>query len=386
MIRRTLGISAGLLLIVATTISGQETETKKSLPFEFKVSGDTVETFKSEFKLNAKLDQSTPEGLINSYALLTDNRSDVSKALEDSFKPVQEIVRKAEQPIRAKLFSEEMNKKVSEAEKPDEDSKGDSDYRSEPTEVTNVTDGDNGARLVETVQKTSYMTEAWDPETGEPTGKMEKHEDENKFRYTCIKGEDGSWRIERVESWQQDWDNWNGMDDEPAYKWTESATMVHWMLKRESPAKPEELKQDTPENAALSLFNHLLRQRETWSDTMQQRALRGWIDAIMPMFTEKGLKGPEEKKEEGEEEMEGFDKSPKREVEFVSDDADGVKRVKFKQTSEWFGSVEVYVKKDGETWKIIKAGYYETDFDMDSGGMKETEFVEENNLDMLSWR
>ena len=121
MIRRTLGISAGLLLIVATTISGQETEAKKPLPFEFKTSGDTVETFKAEFKLNAKIDQSSPEALVNSYNLLADNRSEVSDAMESTFKPVEEIVRKSEQPIRAKLLTEEMVKKVAEAEKSSEE-------------------------------------------------------------------------------------------------------------------------------------------------------------------------------------------------------------------------------------------------------------------------
>ena len=233
------------------------------------------------------------------------------------------------------------------------------------------------------------MMEGWDEETGEPTGKMEKQENEYKNRFTCSKGEDGSWRIDGVERWEQDWENWNGMDDEPAFKWVATSTIVHYLMAREAVKKPEALKQDTPENTALSLFNHLLAQRSAWNDEMRAKALRGWADAIMPLFSEKGMKDPNEKKEgeegeEGEEEM--FGKEAKREVEFVSDDADGVKRVKFKKTNEWFGSVEVYVKKVGEVWKITKAGYYEMDWDMDSGEMKETEFIEENNLEALSWR
>lgn len=387
MIRRTLGMSAGVLLLVAASVSGQETEAKKPAPFEIKISGDSIENLKTEFKLNAKLDQSSPEALINSYCLLADNRSEVNDANEASFKKVQDILRKAEQPIRAKLFTEEMDKKVSEAKKPEADS-DDSDYGAEPTEITKVSDGADGAKLVETLQKTWYMMESWDEETGEPTGKKEKQVNEQKQRFTCSKGEDGNWRIDTVESWQPDYENWNGMED-PAHKWTPTRTIIHWMMEQEKPEKPAELKQDTPENAALSLFNHLLRQRETWNDEIQSRAIGGWVDALMPLFSEKGMKDPSEAEEEGEEDGEEedmFGRNKKREIEFVSDDADGVKRVKFKKSSEWFGAVEVYVKKDGEVWKIVKTGYYETDWDMDTGDMKETEFVEEYNLEMLAWR
>ena len=383
MIRKTLGVSAGLLLIVATTISGQETAPAKPLPFEFKVSGDTVESFKAEFKLNAKVDQSTPEALVNSYCLLTDNRSEVSDAIEKTFDPVQDIVRKAEQPIRAKLFSEEVQKKVAEAEKPDEESSKDSEYGRNATEISNVSDGANGAKLVETVQVTWFMMESYNEETGEPTGEMEKQENKSKQRFTCSKGEDGNWRIDKVEA-KYSW-GMKGTDEEES-EWEPTSTIVHYMMMREAVEKPEELKQDTPENAALSMFNHLLRQRSAWQDEMQSRALSGWVEAIMPMFSEEGLKNPDEAKEgeEGEEEM--FGENTKREVDFVSDDADGVKRVKFKASNEWMGAVEVYVKKDGEVWKIVKAGYYEMDYDMDSGEMKETEFVEEYNLEMLNWR
>ena len=379
MIRITLGISAGVLLLVAASVSGQDTEAKKPLPFEFKVTGDTVETFKAEFKLNAKIDQSTPEGLINSYCLLADNRGEVSKAQETAFKPIPDIIRKAEQPIRARLFTEEMAKKVAETENPD-DSENKSEYGQEATEILSVTDGKDGAKLVETVQKTWFMMEGWDSETGEPTGKMEKQEREAKLRYTCSKGQDGNWRIDMVERQEQ---AWAGMDEEPSFEWVATKTTIHWVMERAKAGKPDELKQDTPENAALSLFNHLLRQREAWNDEMHYRALRGWMDAIMTMFSEKGLKGPE--KEEGEDDTELFGTKVKREVEFVSDDADGVKRVKFKPSNEWFGAIEVYVKKEGEVWKIVKTGYYETDWDME-GNMKETDFVEEYNLDMLTWR
>lgn len=364
-------MSAAALLLVA--VSAQAQDSKPA--YEFKVSGDTVDSFKAEFVLNAKLDQGTPEGTVAAYALLTDNRTENSGPTTEFYKKGAEIVNKAVKPLFEKLLSEELMKLRNEAEGKTEE---ETTYKAHATEIKGITDGKDGAKLVETYQKTTYMAEAWDPETGEKTGKMEEQSWESKFRYTCIKGEGDKWRIDRVESLMT---NWSEMDEEgnAPEEWTETTSTIHWYLMDQEVTKAEELKQDTPENAALSLFNCAFQNRDNWNSELFRRGQKGWLEAIKPLFTEKGLKGPEDSGEKF-----SFTKEA-RAVDKVSDGTDGVKKVKFKQMNDWAGAVEVHCKKVGEVWKVVNAGYYELEWN-DMGDMVEGEFVETKELDTLTWR
>jgi hypothetical protein len=56
---KAMWFSAALLLLVAVTAQAQE----EKAPYAWKISGDTVESFKAEFVVNTPADQSTPEVL-----------------------------------------------------------------------------------------------------------------------------------------------------------------------------------------------------------------------------------------------------------------------------------------------------------------------------------
>lgn len=370
---KTMWYSAAVVLLVAVTAMAQE---EKKQPFEWKVSGDTAETFKAEFVLHAKPDQSTPEGTITAYALLADNRTEHAAINQAYYKKAQEVVKKAVKPMYEKLLGEELFKST-EAANAEVGDKDDS-YKSGAMTITATTDGEKGAKLVETLQKSSYMSEGYDPETGEPTGKMEEQTYETKSRFTLVKGEDGKWRIDRIEQMMKNWEKMDDMGNAPE-EWQQTGSMLSWYMNMEEPEKAEEIKQDTPENAALSLYHGLFLKRDALNMSIFSTGQKGWVDATKALFTENGLKGPPEDGESFE------TPSSKREVDKVTDGSEGVKHVKLKARSEWYGSTELHLKKVGDSWKIIKAGYYDMTWD-DMGEMKEGEFIEVSNIDELSWR
>ena len=298
----------------------------------------------------------------------------------DAFEPVDELVNEAEGPIRAKLFTDDARKKMQQADKPKSDARK-IEYGKEATEIAEVTDHEDGRKLVETSQVAWYVGEVWDAEAEEMVTK--RQEDKIRMRFTCSKAESGDWQIDRVERWQFSKKASKG-GARRISDWVAVPTALHNVTPRETPPDPEPLKQDTPENAAHSLFDHLLRQRTIWKHELRSRALRGWIDALVPMFSEEGLKDPIEeelaqlKKKAGDQ--------PAREIEFTSDGVDGIKRVKFKRGDGWMGSVEVHLKQEDEVWKVIKAGYYRVEIDRETGVPTEARFVEEYNLELLDWR
>jgi hypothetical protein len=350
---------------------------EKKQPYEWKTSGDTVETFKADFVLHATPDQSTPEGTINAYAILADHRTEYAPITQEFYKKAQEVVSKATKPLFEKLFSAELVKST-ETANAESEGKDDSDYKVSAMTITATTEGEKGAKLVETVQTTSYKTPVSNPETGEPTGKMEEQSYETKMRFTLVKGEDGKWRIDRVEQLMKNWEKMDDAGNAPE-EWQQTGSMLSWYLNMAQPEKAEEIKQDTPENAALSVWHGLFRQRDVWNMTVFAASQKGWVDATKALFTENGLKAPEE--EGSAIEM----TSNKREVDKVTDGSDGVKQVKLKPRSEWYGATELHLKKDGDNWKIVKAGYYDMVWD-DMGEQKEGEFIEVTNIEELSWR
>jgi hypothetical protein len=371
---KTMWYSAAVLLLVAVTAMAQE-ENKQ--PYEWKTSGDTVETFKAEFVLHAKADQSTPEGTINAYALLSDNRTDHAAINQAFYKKGQEVVAKAAKPLYEKLLSVELVKST-EAANADTGKTDDNSYKAGAMTITATSDGEKGAKLVETLQKATYMAEGYDPETGEPTGKMEEQTYETKMRFTLVKGEDGKWRIDRTEQMTKNWEKMDDMGNAPE-EWQPTSSVLSWYLNMEEPEKAEEIKQDTPENAALSLWHGLFRQRDSWNRSIFSSGQKGWIEAMKALFTEQGMKAPDD----GGEKYEA--PSSQREIDKVTDGSEGVKQVRLKPRSEWYGATALHLKKEGDSWKIVKAGYFDMSWN-EMGEMVEGEFIEVNNIEELAWR
>jgi hypothetical protein len=374
--KRAMWISATVLLLVAVSARAQDA---KKAAFEWKTSGDTVETFKAECVLASPIDQSTPEGVVNGYTLLTDNRSEHREASDAIGKKAEELVAKAVKPLYDKLLGEELAKsrEAAIAESSKESSKG--SYKSEATTITSVTDGKDGAKIVETSQKGSYSSEEWDYEKGEPTGKMVETPWENKSRYTVIKGEDGKWRINVIEMLQKNWDKADDMGEAPE-EWMPSQSALIWLMQEQPETKPAELKQDTPENTAQSLFNSVFASADNYQNKVFASAKQSWIGLLKPLHTEAAMTPP---KDEDGAKFATAERS--HEVDKVTDGSEGVKVVKFKATSEWSGAIEIHVKKTGDVWKIVKAGYYDVKWD-DMGEMSEGDFVEVTNLEQLRWR
>jgi hypothetical protein len=375
--------SAALLLLVAVSAQAQDSKP----PFEWKTSGDTVETFKAELKLNTAIDQSTPEGTVNGFSLLTDGRDEHREAFDAVSEKAYAAIDKSVDPLFEKLLSEELNKSRLDA-RAESRKKGSSSYKSGATTIVSVTEGKDGAKLVETLQKNSWMNEEYDPETGEKTGKMKEEIYENKGRYTLIKGEDGKWRIDSYERMQKNWEKMDDMGNAPE-EWVVSDTMLSWLMQKYEPAKTADLKQDTAEAAAQALFNCVFPKRDNWERQSYASAQESWLVVLKPLHTENAIKAAAAKDgegKEGEAEIETGD-SGSREVDKVTDGAEGVKQVKFKARTEWSSPMELHVKKTGDVWKVVKVGVYDKDWEnMDENGNAPEKFREITNVEELRWQ
>src|SRR5688572_10071334 len=73
-------IALPLLLIAAVVAVSAQAEKP---PFEWKVSGDTVETFHMELVANQKADQSSAKNTVLTYAAFTDNRESTAAMMKD---------------------------------------------------------------------------------------------------------------------------------------------------------------------------------------------------------------------------------------------------------------------------------------------------------------
>ena len=350
--------ASGVLLFAVAAISAQDPAPPKKPLLNWKVSGETAEEFKAEFEFGGKIDQSTPEALVNTHSELCDNRSEHQESANTLMKAAYKLVNKSMDGVEKSLLTEELIKGLRET---DEDR--DSSYKRHASEITGQSDGPDGSKYVEVVQKSSFEDET----------------SESKQRFKCVKGEDGKWRIDAVEAWEMDWSDWDG-EGEPEYKWQSTMTMIHWInMEKPKPIGPApELKQDTPENAAMALFSNVIERRAAWDTELQMRALKGWGELLGGLYTDAGRKAPGANEFPEREEA-------KREIDKVSDGEDGVKKVLFKKRYEWGEPVEIHIKKAGEAWQIVAAGYYEIEVDME-GEQRLGDFVPVTNLKELSWR
>jgi hypothetical protein len=146
-------------------------------------------------------------------------------------------------------------------------------------------------------------------------------------------------------------------------------------------AQVPDVKRDTPEDAAKSLFESLMVRRDLLTESVRAKGLSGWLDVLKPLFTDEFLKTQDDRAAEWVKQ-----KVPEaaREVEKVSENTDGTRTVRFKPIDSYGGAVEVRVSRDGERWKVASAGFYQAG--RDSLERPVWKHVPEPNLYNLKWR
>lgn len=364
-----------LLLMGMVITSAQETgesndarDTEKH-PFEIKVSGDTAEDFKLEFIAHYKVDQSNPTALVKSYAAYSDNRESARVAMEEVGQKWQEAVDESMAPAEKKLLTEKAFEALH--SEGDEDESNFSQTR-EPIEVASETKSEDGV-WVETTQEVETRSPDWQ------TGEMTTVNSVEKLRFQCVKGEDGKFRINAIQAWTQDWDNISE-DGEPKMAWLNDSGMYIYLLYSmadQAAEEPEPIKQSTPRETALSLFNSLRPTKTQMQTTVGSKGMDKWLEVVGGMFTDDYKKAQDKKVSDWEKNASPAPELP--EVESVSTSESGDESVvKFKQADEWAGGVELNLKKVGDVWKIDKAGYYEGAFDTE--GNKVWKYVEQPDV------
>ncbi|MCA8913945.1 MAG: hypothetical protein KDB90_00935 [Planctomycetes bacterium] len=361
------------LLVSAVMLAGAQ-ETAKP-PFEWKVSGDTVETFKLEFTAIKAIDQSSAKALIETWAAYTDNRESTSKSMDVVGEKWDAALAKSLRAHESKLLAEEFIKRR-DAEKEGEE-KGEVTYSSTRGEekVTGESTDQKGTTWVETTQSVKVRQKDWQ------SGEWKETTEESKSRYACVKGEDGKWRISRIEQQRKQVDK----DGNVVMTWKEQGTMLDFMLfyrRQFENRKPlPALKQDSPEAAAMSLFENLLPTRDELGNSIHSKGLKAWTDTLEGLFTKTYMAGLDKKFEEWS--KDGAEK-PKREIDATGLGEDGVKNVRFKPRDEWTGAIEVRVKEIDGKWVIVDAGYWQDKMEKD--GKVTKEFISEPDVYSLSWR
>lgn len=384
--KTTLAWTTATLIAVAAVAGAQDTGEKPAAkpPFEWKISGETAEEFKAEFVSNHKADQTTPRLLVETYAAYTDSRDELKPENDRVSKMWQDALNRSMARMEAALLGDEAIKAMQEeAAKSAEKDLKESTYiqKRQPMKVVNETDGADGSKIVETTQsiqvrQKKWGTEEWTEETSE-----------HKFRFTCMIGDDGKWRIERIEAWRRDWEGAKG-GGEPKYTWQEESSMLAFLYYMREEVKKWEKRtlpdaaQDTPRNAAMAIFNTLMPHKERLEQRLVLK-IHGWFEAMEALVTDGFKKATAEKVQESAKAGEQKEEAA-REIESETDGEGGVKIIKFKPRYEWGGAVEMHMKQVDGKWKLAKAGVWEKDYN--EAGEPEQKFVEQPNIYSLRYR
>jgi len=348
--------AAMLLALTAVAAQSQDAPAAKP-PYEWKAEGDTAETFKATMVVNQKVDQSTPRGVVAAYNGFTDSRDATRKADVVIRSAWQKALEKSLSAHEEKLLAKEAREALAKARAEDAKRDPSADRSSPATEVTAETKIDDNSVHVETLQKS--ITRAPDK-----TGELHESVWENKYRYTCAKGEDGKWRIAKIERHQRDWES-----SEEKFVWKEDIGMlsfVYYSAMQKAPAEPAELKQDTAENAALSLYNALIAREKFLSGRLEKVALPLFKDAVEPLFTKEFIDSAKAEAEVESKRPEGD--APKGvEIDTVTDGENGQKIVKFKPAAEWYPPAQATLKQVEGKWQVVEAGKWENNGGIDTG-------------------
>ncbi len=377
--------TTAVLIAVAVVAGAQDSGGNAAAkpPFEWKISGETAEEFKAEFVSNHKADQSTPTLLVETYAAYTDSRDELKAENDRVSKMWQEALNRSMAKMEAELLSDEaiaaMQDEAAKSQRKDSESPSYVQKR-QPMKVVKESDGADGRKVVEANQSVSVRRKKWGSE------EWTEESREDKFRFTCSKGDDSKWRIERIEAWRRDWEGAKG--GEPNYTWQEESPMLAFLyymgeeVKKWEKRKLPEAAQDTPRNAAMAIFNTLMPTRER----LEQRlvlSIHGWFEAMEALVTEGFRKATSDKVLESAKQSNKSAEAT-REIESETDGEGGIKIIKFKPRFEWGGAVEMHMKLVDGKWKLAKAGIWEKDYN--EAGEPEQKFAEQPNVYSLRSR
>lgn len=358
------------IVVMALLLTGPLLAQEKS-PFEWKVSGDTVETFRMEFVANHKADQSSAKAAVLTYAAFTDNRQSTAGMMKEVGAKWDAVVKKSLEKYEGELLTVEAIKAMNAiAIEP-----GLERTLHATTVTAETTDKDV------TFVETSQVVEVPYKELG--TGKVLTQKQEVKVRFACVKA-DGKWRIRGIEQQVVDQEG-APKDGKAPTKWVADPGLLPVIMfavkQEENRATAPEAKRETPEAAAKSLFDSLIKRRDVLTESVRAKGLAGWLDVLKPLFTDDFVKA------QGDRATEWAKQKPAdaaREVEKVSENPDGTRTVRFKPADFYSGAIEVRVQRDGESWKIASAGFYEQG--RDSFERPVWKYVAEPNLYNLKWR
>ncbi|MBX3461363.1 MAG: hypothetical protein KF696_15570 [Planctomycetes bacterium] len=382
MIKRT--AKALLLLSVLTGAVLADVDPART-PFAWKVSGDSLATFKAEFVAHHKPDRSTPRALVETYAAFTDNRYAMGAEFERVNRLWLAAVNKSLEIEQAHLFDEPAHEVLKAANaKRAEPAAGAEAERISPLEVTDQSEGPAGTVYVEAMQNFEF-------EYRHPEGDLRKRERREHWRFTCARGGDEKWLIRRIEIWKLDLRK--STRETPVYVWEELETLLDFFYftradvaesrKTEIPA----IDTGTAENAALSVFKSLAPTRQRRMDMVLDKGLEGWIKAVESLFTEAAQAAAEAKAaRKVADARKGAPPVPR--VDHVEDGADGVKIIHVTTSRSSPGlapwGVTLHLRQVEGNWRITACGWYELKKD-DKGKLQRT-MGDEHDIYVLAAR
>ncbi|MBK9973659.1 MAG: hypothetical protein IPP14_02685 [Planctomycetes bacterium] len=353
--KRRLICSLAVLACCAIVARGAEAPPEIP-PYEWKCEGDTAEAFKAEIVVKQKVDQSTARGVVEAYCGFADTRDLTRKADMTARAAWAKALAKSMSDWETLLLCESLRLSTIKARADDAANDGMAERSMHPTTVTGETAGEAGAVVIETMQK--IIQKRTDKE-----GSVHEESYDKKCRFTCAKGTDGQWRITKAETAQRDWSQ-----EKEVYAWREDTGMLgffYFATKGKAPAAAQDPKQDTPQNAALSVYHSLLARGEVLNHKLYTTAFPSWVKACEALFEAGYL---ERIQKDVDDSLARADGRPvgKVEIESTTEGQEGRKVVLFKPVSEWSPPVQMTLKQTDGKWQVEAAGIVQTPKDGDN--------------------
>lgn len=340
---RNFAVAAMILMLAGMTAAQDAPEAKPT--YTWKSEGDTVETFKTTLVVHQKVDQSTAKGAVEAFVGFTDWRDVTRKADTAASGHWKTLLYKALAPWEEKLLTANARQSLAKA-RDGEKAGGGMPMGMEPTKVGEETKAEDGTVLVETTQMVAGNRVIRE---GEPKPKPT----ETKVRYTCVKGEDGKWKVNKREARQRDW---TAQEEKWEWKPETGPVTFYYVGMSKKAATAAEIKQDTPENAAMSVYTSLLAQRSVLETSVLEKGPAQLLLAIEALVTKDFIAEAEKAAAEF---AKMVPEGGKAEIDSTTDDKDGAKLVTFKPLGKYRPPARVTLKQVDGKWLVAEAGVVE---------------------------